>query len=71
MGQNRRFWKWDKTADFRNGTKPPISETGQNRRFRKRDKTTDSKVGQKRRFCKRESTIKIVSLIEASWPNYR
>ena len=24
MGQNRRFWKWDKTADSENETKPPI-----------------------------------------------
>ena len=40
----------DKTADFGNGTKPPILETGQNRRFRKRDKTADFKVGQNRRF---------------------
>ena len=52
----------------------------QNRRFWERDKTADFenetsahfKVGHNFRFCKREQTyIKIVSLIRASWPNYR
>ena len=33
MRQNRRFRKWDKTADFENETKPPISKMRQNRRF--------------------------------------
>ena len=28
-------FKWDKTADFENETKPPISKMRQNRRFRK------------------------------------
>ena len=32
-GQNRRFWKRDKTADFDNETKPPISKMRQNSRF--------------------------------------
>ena len=55
MRRNRRFWKRDKTADSENETKPPISEMRQNGRF-----------------CKREQiSIKIVSLIKASWPNYR
>ena len=31
----------DRTADFENDTKPPISKMRQNRRFRKRDKTAD------------------------------
>ena len=43
-------FKWDKTADFENETKPPISKMRQNRRFRKWDKTADFKVGQNRRF---------------------
>ena len=34
-------FKWDKTADFENETKPPISKMRQNRRFRKWDKTAD------------------------------
>ena len=53
-GQKRRFWKWDKTADFENETKPPISKMRQNRRFCKSE----------------QIAIKIVSLIKASWPNY-
>ena len=51
--------EWDKTADFKNGTKSPILKTGQNRRFWKRDKIADFengtkspilKTGQNRRF---------------------
>ena len=53
-GQNRRFRKWDKTADFENETKLPISKMTQNPRFCKRE----------------QIAIKIVSLIKASWPNY-
>ena len=37
-GQNSRFSKRDKTADFQNGTKQPIFKTGQNSRFSKRNK---------------------------------
>ena len=40
MRQNRRFRKWDKTADSKNETKPPIPKMRQNRQFRKWDKTT-------------------------------
>ena len=47
MGQNRRFWKRDKTADFENGTKPPILKTGQYRPFWKRDNTADFENGTK------------------------
>ena len=43
----------------------------QNHRFRKRDGTADFKVGQNRRFCERTNCHQIVSLIQASWPNYR
>ena len=32
-GQNSRFRKWDKIADFENETKPPISKMRQNRRL--------------------------------------
>ena len=75
MRQNRRFWKWDKTADFENETKPPISKMRQNRRFwsgtkppiLKWDKTADFKVGQDGRFCKREQTaIKIFRFSDKS-----
>ena len=71
MRQNRRFRKRDKTADF---------ENRQNRRFRKRDKTADFENETKQPilkwdkiadFVKERTVIKIVSLIEASWPNYR
>ena len=49
-----------KTANLRNGTKPPISKMRQ---------AADFKMGQNGRFCKRERiAIKIVSLIKASWP---
>ena len=42
-----------------------------NRRFWKRDKIADFKMRLNRQFCKREqSAIKIVSLIEWSWPSY-
>ena len=65
-------FKWDKTADFENETKQPISKMRQNRRSRKWDKIADFKVGQDGRFCWREQiAIKVVSLIKASWPNYR
>ena len=40
----------NKTADFKNGTKPPILKTGQNRRFWKWDKLPEFKAGQNRRF---------------------
>ena len=53
-GQTRRFGKRDKSADFENETKPPISKMRQNRRFCKSE----------------QIAIKIVSLIKASWPNY-
>ena len=80
--KNRIFWNGGRTKEpILNETKSPILETGQNRRFRKWDKTADSenetkppisKMKQNRRFCKREQiAIKIVSLIKASWPNYR
>ena len=79
MRQNRRFRKWDKTADFEIETKPPISKWDKTADFEietkppisKWDKTADFKVGQDGRFCRRDQiAIKIVSLIEASWPNY-
>ena len=58
MRQNRRFRKWDKTADFKNETKPPIL---------KWDKTADFKVGQDGRFCEREQTaIKIFRFSDKS-----
>ena len=41
VGQNGRFWKRDKIADFDNETKQPIWKTGQNSRFWKRDKIAD------------------------------
>ena len=42
-GQYKRAdFKWDKIADFGNGTKPSIPKMRQNRRFRKWDKTADS-----------------------------
>ena len=53
-----------------NETQPPILETELKHRFRKRDKTSEFKRGQKRQFRKK-TAIKIVSLIQASWPNYR
>ena len=66
-----KFWSWTKRPILIE-TKPPVSETGQNCRFRKLDKTADFKVELNRRFCIREQTvIKIVSLIKASWHNYR
>ena len=67
MRQNRRFRKWDKTADFENETKPPISKMRQNRQFRKWEKTADFKVGQDGRFCEREQTaIKIFRFSDKS-----
>ena len=41
-------------------------------RFWEWDKAVDFNVGQNRPLCKREQTaIKIVSLKNMSWPNYR
>ena len=36
--QNRRFWKWDKSADFENETKPPILKWDKTADFVKENK---------------------------------
>ena len=41
MGQNRRFWKWDKIAHSENETKSPILWMRQNRRLLEREKIAD------------------------------
>ena len=75
-------FKWNKTADFENETKPPISKMRQNRRFRKWDKTADFENETKPPILKWDKTADFVkenklpskfsvSLIKASWPNYR
>ena len=38
MRQNRRFWKWDKTADLENETKPPILKCDKTADFVKENK---------------------------------
>ena len=54
----RAVFKWDKTADCGNETKPPISKKRQNHRFCEGEQIAMNKSW-------------LLSLIKASWPNHQ